>query len=125
MRDVLPAEAAVLAQLEPFARLLLVLRRAVVAAFALGARQGDDVSHCWFLITPNRQLPTSNSPSGIGSWSLGIDVNRYSMISEIVPAPTVRPPSRIANRAPFSNAIAACSVASIPVLSPGITISTP
>jgi hypothetical protein len=45
MRYVLAAEAAELAQLETFARLFLVLRRAVVAAFTLGARQGDDVSH--------------------------------------------------------------------------------
>jgi hypothetical protein len=45
MRDVLPAEAAEFAQLQTFARLLLVLRRAVITAFALGARQGDDVSH--------------------------------------------------------------------------------
>ena len=39
------AEAAVLAQLEPLGRLLLVLGRAVVAPLTLGARQGDDVSH--------------------------------------------------------------------------------
>jgi hypothetical protein len=38
-------ELAVLAQLDPFGRLLLVLRRAVVAAFALLARHRDDVSH--------------------------------------------------------------------------------
>ena len=41
----LPAEPAVLAQLEAFGRLLLVLRRAVVAPLALGARQRDQVSH--------------------------------------------------------------------------------
>src|SRR5687768_13419712 len=46
MRHVLAAEPAELAQLEPLARLLLVLRRAVVAALARGARQRDDVSHC-------------------------------------------------------------------------------
>jgi len=45
MPGVFTAEAAELAQLEPFARLLLVLRRAVVAPLTLGARQGDDVSH--------------------------------------------------------------------------------
>jgi hypothetical protein len=45
MRDVLAAEAAVLAQLEPLAGLLLVLRRAVIPALTLGARQGNDVSH--------------------------------------------------------------------------------
>jgi hypothetical protein len=39
------AEAAELAELEPLARLLLVLGRAVVAALAVLARQGNDVSH--------------------------------------------------------------------------------
>ena len=47
------------------------------------------------------------------------------MISEIVPAPTVRPPSRIAKRRPFSIATGVCSVISRPMLSPGITISVP
>jgi hypothetical protein len=45
MRRVLFAEGAVLAELQPFCRLLLVLRRAVVATFALAARQLNDVSH--------------------------------------------------------------------------------
>ncbi len=45
MRRVLAAEAAELIELQPLRRLLLVLRRAVVPAFALGARQRDDVSH--------------------------------------------------------------------------------
>src|SRR5206468_8735353 len=49
MSRVLAAEATVLAQLEPLARLLLVLRRAVIAAFTLGTRQRDDVSHTLFL----------------------------------------------------------------------------
>jgi hypothetical protein len=40
-----PTEAAVLAELQPLGRLLLVLGRAVVAPLALGARQTDDVSH--------------------------------------------------------------------------------
>jgi hypothetical protein len=41
----LPAEAAELAELEPLAGLLLVLGRAVVATFALVARQRNDVTH--------------------------------------------------------------------------------
>jgi hypothetical protein len=40
-----PAEAAVLAQLEPLRGLLLVLRRAVVAPLTFEARERDDVSH--------------------------------------------------------------------------------
>jgi hypothetical protein len=49
MRRVLPAEATELAELEPFRRLLLVLRRAVIPALTLAARQMDDVAHVLFL----------------------------------------------------------------------------
>src|SRR5438132_1567541 len=49
----------------------------------------------------------------------------YSTTSLTVPAPTVRPPSRMANRNPFSIAIGAINSISIATLSPGITISTP
>ena len=49
----------------------------------------------------------------------------YLMISLIVPAPTVRPPSRMAKRRPFSMATGVCSVISSWMLSPGITISVP
>ena len=49
----------------------------------------------------------------------------YSTISVTVPAPTVRPPSRIAKRTPFSIAIGAMSSTPRLTLSPGITISTP
>src|SRR5207342_514280 len=96
MRLVAATEAAVLVQLEPLARLLLVLRRAVVAALTLGTRQRDDVSHGFrssrfavrdslFGFSSNRELRTATC-------------DHYSRISVIVPAPTVRPPSRIANR---------------------------
>ncbi len=49
----------------------------------------------------------------------------YSMISETVPAPIVRPPSRIAKRIPSSIATGEISSAVISTLSPGITISVP
>jgi len=49
----------------------------------------------------------------------------HSMILATTPAPTVRPPSRIAKRSPSSIAIGAMRVTSIDRLSPGITISTP
>jgi len=51
--------------------------------------------------------------------------SRYSRISVTVPAPTVRPPSRMANRSAFSIATSAISSISRFALSPGITISTP
>src|SRR3954454_3752890 len=41
------------------------------------------------------------------------------------PAPTVLPPSRIANRRPSSHAIGGTSTTSTLMLSPGITISVP
>ena len=49
----------------------------------------------------------------------------YLWILVTRPAPTVRPPSRIANRRPSSIAIGLPSVTYISVLSPGITISVP
>jgi len=49
----------------------------------------------------------------------------YSMILATTPAPTVRPPSRIAKRSPSSIAIGAISSTTICTLSPGITISVP
>ena len=49
----------------------------------------------------------------------------YSMTLATTPAPTVRPPSRIAKRRPSSIAIGAIRVALILMLSPGMTISIP
>lgn len=49
----------------------------------------------------------------------------YLMILATTPAPTVRPPSRIAKRRPSSIATGLISDTAIFTLSPGITISTP
>ena len=49
----------------------------------------------------------------------------YSMMDATTPAPTVRPPSRIAKRKPSSIAIGWSNSTSIVILSPGITISVP
>src|ERR1700754_832852 len=49
----------------------------------------------------------------------------YLLIFDTTPAPTVRPPSRIAKRRPSSIAIGKPSVTLIFTLSPGITISVP
>src|SRR5207249_11020552 len=49
----------------------------------------------------------------------------YSVISVTTPAPTVRPPSRIANRNSFSIATGVIRSIVIVTLSPRITISTP
>src|SRR2546427_6310253 len=58
-------------------------------------------------------------------FSRGIHVPRYFKIFVTTPAPTVRPPSRIAKRSCSSIAIGVISSIVIFVLSPGITISTP
>src|SRR5690554_397466 len=49
----------------------------------------------------------------------------YWTILATTPAPTVRPPSRMAKRRPSSMAIGAIRVTTILTLSPGMTISTP
>src|SRR6266545_7489732 len=54
-----------------------------------------------------------------------IVVPDYLRIFVTRPAPTVRPPSRMAKRRPSSMAMGAMSSTSISVLSPGMTISTP
>jgi hypothetical protein len=59
MRRVLATETAVLAELEPLGRLLLVLRRAVIATFALAARQLNDVSHQCILVSSKFKVPSS------------------------------------------------------------------
>ena len=53
------------------------------------------------------------------------DIKPYLRILVITPAPTVRPPSRIANRVPALRAIGFPSNTLNFALSPGITISTP
>ena len=62
-----------------------------------------------------RPFDMSLTPSGAGG--------SYLETLETTPAPTVRPPSRIAKRRPWSMAIGAISSTSIFTLSPGRTIS--
>jgi hypothetical protein len=64
-----------------------------------------------------RRLPRQHFATQNGS--------SYFTISEIVPAPTVRPPSRIAKRRPFSIATGVINSICSVTLSPGITISVP
>src|SRR6266487_42548 len=99
---------AVLHQLEPVAVVDPVLHRVVVPPLALVARERDFRSIAFLL--RHRALPISA---------------RYFTIVVTRPAPTVRPPSRIAKRRPSSIAIGAISSTVISTLSPGITISTP
>ena len=124
MSCVLATEPAELVELQTIRTLLPVLRRAVVAALALATGHLDDVAHD---LLPRRRTRdgTRQTPGCSGRSSVCRLPAAYSMISVTVPAPTVRPPSRIAKRAPFSRATGAISSAEICVLSPGMIISTP
>ena len=67
VRRVLPAEPAVLAQLEALGRLLAILRRAVIPSLTFGARERDDVSHNSFQLTA---ASSQGSQLEAGSWEL-------------------------------------------------------
>ena len=69
--------------------------------------------------------PTSKSQGRRNCRPHAPTVHCYSTISVTTPAPTVRPPSRMAKFSPSSMAIGEISSTFITVLSPGITISTP
>ena len=100
VRRMFPTEPTIFVELQFVRSRPLVFRGRIVSAFAFGTCEGYDDSH---RLTP--------SP--------------YSIISLTTPAPTVRPPSRTANRSSFSIAIGVINSADIVTLSPGITISTP
>ena len=61
----------------------------------------------------------------LAAWSVVAVGGSYSMMLATTPAPTVRPPSRMAKRSFSSIAIGTISVTSMAMLSPGITISVP
>jgi hypothetical protein len=83
-----------------------------------GPFTGRAVSRGRVVVAP----PSGRSPQGE---VLTPSPPAYSTISVTTPAPTVRPPSRIANLSSGSIAIGVISSTSIATLSPGITISTP
>jgi len=103
VRRVLAAGITELLRFQPLGVLLLIFCRCIVAVFAIAALQRNDLAH--------RSILSRSA--------------RYSIISVTAPAPTVCPPSRIANRKPFSSATGVISDTSQLTLSPGITISTP
>src|SRR5579862_8769514 len=112
VRMVLAAEGAEFLHLQPFRGGLFVLHAGVVFTLALGALKRDVFARHDCLPS---DLKFDNSADKVG----------YSIISLTVPAPTVRPPSRIAKRRPLSMAMGVISSISSCTLSPGITISMP
>src|SRR5690606_3199727 len=77
----------------------------------------DPAIHLTFR-TPQRPLDARVEPGHEGFFD-------YSIIFATTPAPTVRPPSRMAKRSFSSIAIGTINCTSIDTLSPGITISVP
>ena len=136
VRGVGPAEAAVLLELDPLAGVRLVLLRHIVATFAGLTRQVDRrslVTHSVARFAPwstEYGVPSIETViSVLGTRVSVLLVSLYSCLYLVIlvtrPAPTVRPPSRIANRNPSSIAIGFNNSTDISVLSPGITISVP
>ena len=75
--------------------------------------------------TPRHILPNEKAPRSPAGLSSGRKTRNYSTIEATMPAPTVRPPSRMAKRSFSSIAIGTISSTSTVTLSPGITISVP
>ena len=95
-----------------------ILFRRVITFFTFRTSQRDDRANSFFLC--HTYL---NSQPLVWPQYLCFPAN-YSIISRTLPAPTVRPPSRIAKVVPCSIATGTISSTVMSTLSPGITIST-
>ncbi len=130
VRVVCAAPFAELVQLDTLAGVGFALCCDVVTSFALLASERDRRSlvggHCRFLSMWRlpRDHPGQRHVYLLSAVPLP-ERGCYLMIFVTRPAPTVRPPSRIANRKPSSIAIGLINSTVISVLSPGITISVP
>ena len=124
--SVFAATAAELAEFQPIGRGLLILGRHVIPTLAILTLKHNiiawhnSIHSLYFVLCTLISYLSALTKHQAQSTKLN-----YSTISDTVPAPTVRPPSRIANRNPFSIAIGAINSIDICTLSPGITISTP
>jgi len=121
---VLTAASAELFELQTIRSCLFVLRRHVIAALTITALQYNVIA--WHKSYKSyRSYLSYSSYWSHGTCGMKGTYATYSTTSDTVPAPTVRPPSRIAKRRPFSMAIGAINSISICTLSPGMTISMP
>ena len=136
-----PTVRTILFKLNPIGVFALVLGTGVVAAFTFTAGEADFITR-HFNTSPefgvlaalrgasryNRKTTICSSrPSPREDPLLyhSLATMGYSIISVITPAPTVRPPSRMAKRRPFSIAIGVINSTLSRTLSPGMTISVP
>ena len=103
---------AELLQLEPRRAPLDALAGAVVPRFALRALERNELPRRTSLLS-HVSSPSQNALSAVS----------YSITWATTPAPTVRPPSRMANFSSFSMAIGVISSISIAALSPGMHMS--
>ena len=104
MNCMLIAETTILFEFHPLGMQSLIFCRSIISLLTFCTFKRDYIAHF--------TAPLFNNSS-------------YSIISVTTPAPTVRPPSRIAKRSSFSIAISFSSSTVITILSPGITLSTP
>ena len=121
MGGMLPAPGTVLGQLQAVGGVPLVLPGRVIPSLTLAAGEVDRISHGSFAAGP------SPGSSGRASWLWfrGHSLRGYARTSLTTPAPTVRPPSRMAKRSSFSMAMGWMSSTVTVALSPGMTISVP
>src|SRR5262249_8035967 len=108
MCSVTPALSTKLLELEAIRGLLLVLRRCVVPVLTLGTLKRNIISwHNFLNPKPTKTQFRSRHLETAPLWPQTQAGHFYSITSETVPAPTVLPPSLIANLNPFSIAIGA------------------
>jgi len=114
-----PAKWAIFVKQQLIRCVFLVLRSRVVTTLATATCQGHDISHHFILY---KKLPCADLQT---QDNIILSCSNQPTSSLITPAPTVRPPSRMAKRNPASIAIGVIKSISADILSPGITISTP
>jgi hypothetical protein len=94
----------------------------LIVQFSYAALKGRSFTLVRNLIL-DRQKPAERCSAWTGE--APVPTRSYWIISLIVPAPTVWPPSRMAKRSPFSMATGVINSITNCTLSPGITISVP
>ena len=121
--DVLPAKLAELVPLKAVRIVLFVFAGGIIPLLTDRAGQIDNFSH----VVPREARSVKREKTlPPHSNHLTPDASLYyARISVTTPEPTVLPPSRTANRKPWSIAIGLINSPVTVTLSPGITISTP